>query len=82
MSSSIVFARSLYSVDAVRAAAEAYAGLARVEVVLHEDEIELRATELDAELGRDLLDELANHALFETVIRHRAGDGGSDAGAS
>lgn len=82
MANTILFSRSLYAVDAVQAAAEVYAALARVEVVVRAQEIEVCVTELDDKLEANLLDELANHALFETVIRQRASDGGGHAAAS
>lgn len=71
MTDSLIFSRSLYAEDAVRAAADAYANLARLEVVGHASDIELRVSDIDAEFGPSLLDEIANHALYETVQQVR-----------
>ena len=65
-------ARALYAEDAVRAAADAYANLAKLEVVAHAADLELRVSDIDAEFGPSLLDEIANHALYETVQHVRS----------
>ena len=72
MSDSLIFSRSLYAEDAVRAAADAYGNLAKFEVVAHDADIELRVSDIDAEFGPGLLDEIANHALYETVQHVRS----------
>ena len=68
----LAFSRSLYRVDAVEAAAAAYAGCARVEVTLNGSDVTATFEDPDPELGEDLFDAFANHALFETIVRARA----------
>ncbi len=67
----ITFARSLYSPEAVRAAAEAFSQLAKLEVTVSDDEIRLAVSEPDPDVADVLEDELANFALAETVVRSR-----------
>jgi hypothetical protein len=71
MAEAMTFARSLYSPEAVRAAAEAFAELAKIEVTVAEDEIQLAVSEPDPDVADVLEDELANFALAETVVRAR-----------
>ena len=73
MSDAITFARSLYEPDAVRAAVDAFADLAKLEIESTEHDIVVRIADADPEVGH-LSDELANYALVETVTR-RAGAG-------
>jgi len=68
----LTFHRSLYSVPAVRAAAEAYAELASsIDVVEHEVEVVVTITDPDPDLP-ELVDAFANHALFETIAARGA----------
>jgi hypothetical protein len=69
---SLEFSRSLYRVDAVEAAAAAYGECARVVVTVAGSEIVVAFEDVDPELGEDLFDAFANHALFETIVRERA----------
>lgn len=72
------FHRSLYTADAVRAAVARFAPLAddiAVEEVGADVKVALRGVpeRLRARIG----DELGNHALFETIVARRRGDGGA-----
>jgi hypothetical protein len=69
---SVAFSRSLYRVDAVEASAAAYSGCARVVVTVAGSDIVATFEDPDPELGEDLFDGFANHALFETIVRQRA----------
>ena len=71
MSERLGFHRSLYDPQAVRAAADAYLHLARVEVIEEGDEVLATFIDIDPELADVLLDAFANHVLHETVIRSR-----------
>ncbi len=71
MAETLRFSRSLYAPDAVEAAAQAFAHLAKITVTRHEAETELVMSEPDPELSDVLLDEIANHALFQTITRRR-----------
>ncbi len=64
--------RDLYPLEAVQAAVDAYAGLARIEVRATPDMITVEVHEPNEDVEH-LTDELANHALFEAVRRYRAG---------
>jgi hypothetical protein len=67
MSLRVSFSRSLYLPEAVEAAAAAYAALAPVAIEPGGNDI-TAVVETD---DRDLVDELCNHALFETISRRR-----------
>ena len=67
------FGRSLYAPDAVRAAAEAFRHLGKIEVTCRESETELVLTDPDPELADVLLDEIANYALARTIAGRRGG---------
>jgi hypothetical protein len=58
------FSRSLYTEAAVRAAAEAYAGLCSIAVEMQPDEI---VAVLGDGVDQSVADAFANHALFETI---------------
>lgn len=73
MAEQITFARSLYAPEAVEAAAAAYAELAEIAVTVGADTIEVTVDKPDPELASVLLDELSNHALYETILRARKG---------
>ncbi len=66
------FSRSLYRVDAVEAAAAAYAPVATIVVTVAGSDILATFEDPDPDLGEDLFDGFANHALYETVVRERA----------
>jgi hypothetical protein len=66
------FSRSLYTPAAVRHAVAAYQELAQFDVVEGADDVHVKVTDPDPEVG-DLLDEFCNHVLFETVKEFRAG---------
>ncbi|GEM_PF-1013077 len=69
---SLSFSRSLYRVEAVEAAAAVYAGVASVVVTVAGSDIVATFDDPDPDLGEDLFDAFANHALYETVVRERA----------
>jgi hypothetical protein len=73
MSERISFTRSLYLPEAVEAAAEAHRDLAKIQVNLGNDEIELVIDEPDPDVADVLCDEVANYVLAETVRRLRSG---------
>jgi hypothetical protein len=68
----IRFSRSLYLPEAIDAAAEAYAGLATIEVVRGGDGIEVKFSDVDPDVADVIEDAFANHALAETITRSRA----------
>lgn len=68
------FHRSLYATEAVRAAAERFRALAAdiaVEEVDADVIVEMRG--VPERLRGRFADELANHALFETIVARRRG---------
>jgi hypothetical protein len=65
------FSRSLYTNEAVEAAAQAYAGVAKIEVHAEGSDVLATIEPLDADAPPDLADAFANHVLFETIVRHR-----------
>ena len=71
MAERIVFARSLYSPAAVRAAAAAYAELATIELQVADDTIEVTLSDPDPALADVVADEFCNHALHETILGRR-----------
>lgn len=71
MAERLVFSRSLYSPEAVDESARAFAHLAKLEVKVHDDAVELSMSEPDPELSDVLLDEIANHVLAGTIARGR-----------
>ncbi len=71
MAERLVFARSLYSPDAVRAATAAYAELASFELQVSAEAIEVIISEPDESVADVLLDEFCNHALHETIVSLR-----------
>ena len=72
MAEVVEFSRSLYDVDAVRAAADAYGGLATIAVKTVGDHVRVEVSEIDPRVADRLVDALCNHALYNTVDRHRA----------
>lgn len=74
MSEPVAFSRSLYEPDAIRAAIDAFADLARFELDDQGEDIVVRIAEADSEIAH-LADEFANYALVETVTRRAAGQG-------
>jgi phosphoribosylformylglycinamidine (FGAM) synthase PurS component len=71
MAERVLYSRSLYSPEAVEAAVQAFSHLAKLEVRMHEDAIELTMADPDPEVADELLDELCNHVLAETIARSR-----------
>ncbi len=72
------FSRSIYRLDGIEAAAEAYAGLARITVTPGDTEIVVDLCEPSADIPADeLCDAFCNHALFETVRAYRLAVGGA-----
>ena len=68
----IRFSRSLYLPEAIDAAAEAYGGLATIEVVRGDDAIAVTLSDVDPDVADVIEDAFANHALAETITRSRA----------
>ncbi len=71
MAEQLLFARSLYAKEAVEQAAKDFAELAKIDVKVRDDEIELSITEPDPDVAPVIVDEIANHALFLTVAATR-----------
>ena len=65
------FVRSIYRPDAVLAAAEAFADLARIAVDVGDEVVQVELADPDPDHADVLLDEFCNHALWETVQRSR-----------
>jgi hypothetical protein len=65
------FHRSIYGTDAVRRAAERFAHLGDISVAETETDVLVTVVPTRPELKARLLDELANHALFETTKERR-----------
>ena len=74
MAETLDFQRSLYLPEAVRSAAEAYAELAKIEVTVDDNGVRLEISDPDPDLADRISDELANHALHETIVRTRSGE--------
>lgn len=69
------FSRSIYDLDAVRAAAEAYSGLATFEVESTDGEVTVHVSGLHPDVP-DLVDHFANHVLHATITgRRRSAEG-------
>lgn len=69
------FSRSLYDLDAVQAAAAAYAELATFEVESTDSQVTVRVSDPHPGVP-DLVDHFSNHALYATVTgRRRAAEG-------
>ncbi len=77
MVKTILFSRSLYREDALLAAAQAYAGFAEISVKPHENDCEVVISVEDPSHFQQILDHFSNHALFETILRHRNPTGDS-----
>jgi hypothetical protein len=74
----VTFSRSLYRIDGIESAAAAYAGLAQITVTPGESEIVVSLAQPHPDIpAQELVDAFCNHALFETVRRHREAVGGS-----
>jgi hypothetical protein len=71
LSGRVVFSRSLYAPEAVQAAAEAYAPLAKIEVGVLDSDIELAYADVDPDVADVFEDELCNFALAQTVRQVR-----------
>jgi hypothetical protein len=69
------FSRSLYDLDAVQAAAVAYAELATFEVESTESQVTVRMADPHPDVP-DLVDHFTNHVLYATVTgRRRSAEG-------
>ena len=73
MADKVTFSRSLYRLDGIEAAAQAYAEIAKIEVTPNDHDIVVMF-ECEHE---GFLDAFCNHALFETVRRYRQTVGGA-----
>lgn len=71
MSRVLSFSRSLYREDALLATVDAYQALARLELTSRSSNFELTVSDVDPEFADSIYDEVANHALYETVQRAR-----------
>lgn len=71
MAESLKFARSLYAPEAVDEAVAAFSELAKLTVQRHDSETEIVVSDPDPEVADVLLDEIANHVLYQTIARHR-----------
>jgi hypothetical protein len=65
----LIFSRSLYTEDAVRAAAAAYAEVCPIAIETRNDDVIARfpADGVDP----SIVDSFANHALFETIVSRK-----------
>ncbi len=69
------FSRSLYDLDAVQAAALAYAELATFEVESTESQVTVRVADAHPDVP-DLVEHFTNHVLYATVTgRRRSAEG-------
>lgn len=66
------FHRSLYAPDAVRAAAERFAGLAELRVEETDTDVLVDVTPHRESLRARIGDELGNHALIASILARRA----------
>ena len=73
---SLSFHRSLYPLEAIRSAVEAYVELASFEVDAQEHQIAVTIADIDPDFAtfpEEFVDAFANHALFEAIRGRRAG---------
>ena len=73
---SLIFDRSLYLVEAVQAAADAYSGHARIELTNEPQQTMVSIAVENAAYKEIIIDAFCNHVLFETVVRSRETLGG------
>lgn len=71
MAERVLFSRALYLPEAVRAAVDAYGGLATFAVEQSGDDVAVDISDLDPEVASVLVDEFCNHVLHETIVRLR-----------
>ena len=71
MAEKIKFSRSLYMLDAVQSAVDAYSQLASFSVDGQANEIVVEVENINPKFASVLLDSFCNHVLFETIVRHR-----------
>jgi len=76
----VVFSRHLYRLEAVQAAAEVYADFADIGLEVGDDEVRVTLADPDPEIGDELYDAFCNHALFESIVGHRAEAGQAEVG--
>jgi len=72
MDEKIVFDDYLYDVDSVKAAAEAYGHLVEIAIEQEGEKIAVTLGNIPEEHAHVLKDAFCNHALYETIVRHRA----------
>ena len=75
MTKNLSFSRSLYLVEAVEAAVEAYGEVATIEVSTSENDIGV-SIDADDGYGDAIFHAFSNHVLFESIIRTRQALGG------
>ena len=75
MTNTTQFSRSLYLIEAVEAATEAYAEVATFSVSTDENNIEVQI-ESDDGYGDTVIHAFRNHVLFESIVRSRQALGG------
>lgn len=76
MSTTRAYAQSLYDLEAVRRAADAYVeaeAAVAIEVSVEGPDIVARFVDPDPGYGDELFDAFGNHALFETIAARRGG---------
>ena len=73
MAEQVLFTRSLYAAEAVRAAADAYSKLASFDIDVLDADIQLTIRDPDEDIASILVDELCNYVLHETIVRKRGG---------
>jgi len=65
------FHRSLYDVDALEAAADAYRPLATITLHVSEHDVRAEIDDIDERVADRLVDAFCNHALFTTIGQRR-----------
>lgn len=71
MAERVAFDRSLYLQEAVEAAAEAYAGLAKIELTPSADTVEAVIDHVEDADPQMVVRAFCNHVLHETITRRR-----------
>lgn len=71
MADEIVFDRSLYSPEAIAAAAQAYSEHVRIELTQTADAVVAKLSDVVGHDPQTVADAFCNHALYETIIRRR-----------
>ena len=71
MAERVAFDCSLYSTEAVEAAAEAYGELAKIEVTPSAEAVVVTLDDIADEDAQMIVHAFCNHALYETIARRR-----------